>query len=261
MNNDIEHMENQDIAAHLQWYLDSGVDEVTGDKTLDWFALAPKPESAPTPILKTPVLSPDHIAREAALAVRNCASLTDLKQAITAFEGCSLKKLATHTIFSDGNPDSKIMLIGDAPGADDDRDGIPFAREHGQLLDKMFGAIGLERDKDFYVTNILPWRPPGNRAPSPEEITICLPFIKKHIELFEPDLIVLLGGVSANSILKTEGNITRLRGKWHDYDLQNKKISAFPLFHPGYLLKQPKAKGDAWRDLQNIRARIEGKSP
>ena len=257
MDNDIEHMENQDIAAHLQWYLDSGVDEVTGDETQDWFALAPKRENTSTPLLKTPVLSPENIAREATLAVSSCTSLADLKQAITAFDGCSLKKLATHTVFSDGNPDSKVMLIGDAPGADDDRDGIPFAREHGQLLDKMFDAIGLQRDKDFYITNILPWRPPGNRVPSAEEITICLPFIKKHIELFDPELIILLGGVSANSILETESSITRLRGKWHEYEVQDRKIPVFPLFHPAYLLKQPKAKGDAWRDLQNIRARLK----
>ncbi|MBL4612487.1 MAG: uracil-DNA glycosylase, partial [Emcibacter sp.] len=148
-----------------------------------------------------------------------------------------------------------------APGVDEDRQGIPFIGESGHLLDRMFKAINLNRENDFYITNILPWRPPGNRAPTDEEITICLPFIKRHIELFSPKLIILLGGISAKSLLQTDTGITRLRGKWHDYDLESGKVPVLPLFHPAYLLKQPKAKGDTWADLLSIKARLETLSP
>ena len=244
------------MVSLLQWYEDSGVDETISDETLNWFALATTPKSAPV-IQATPVASVEQIAREAETRAGNCDNLSALHDAIRNFEGCRLKNTATHTVFSSGNPESAIMLIGDAPGAEEDRQGTPFIGENGLLLDKMFAAIGKSRENDFYITNILPWRPPGNRAPTSDEITICLPFIKRHIELFNPKLIVLLGGIATNSLLNTEQGITRLRGKWKEYDLGGVKIPTGPLFHPGYLVKQPKAKRDTWADLLALKARIE----
>ena len=251
-------IEDKEIPSLLRWYVDSGVDESIGDEALDWFDLSSPPDTKTTaPAKAAPVVSAEQIAAEAEQLAKSCNSLDDLMQAIKSFEGCRLKKTATHTVFSDGNPDSNIMLIGEAPGVDEDRQGKPFMGENGQLLNKMFKAIDLNREKDFYITNILPWRPPGNRKPTPEEITICLPFIKRHIELFDPKLIILLGGISANTLLNSTYGITRLRGRWAEYDLKGSKIPVRPLFHPAYLLSQPKAKGDTWADLLEIKANIE----
>lgn len=264
MEDNTGHIENTDIASLLRWYVDSGVDETIGDETLDWFALSEKPGQKPgsrnlsAPAQKAAAMaSVEQIAAEAEQLAASCTSLDELNAAIKSFDGCRLKKTATHTVFCDGNPDSSIMLIGEAPGVDEDRQGKPFVGTSGQLLDKMFAAIDLSRGKDFYIANILPWRPPGNRSPTAEEVTICLPFIKRHIEIFDPKLIILLGGISAHSLLNSTVGITRLRGKWLDYDLKGSKIPVCPLYHPDYLLRQPKAKGDTWRDLLEIKARIK----
>lgn len=260
MKNSIGNIENKDLPSLLQWYLDSGVDESIGDETLDWFTLS-RPSDNNSAKLKTPVSSPlisvNQIAAQAEGLAASCMSLEALNEAIKNFDGCRLKKTATHTVFSDGNPDSNIMLIGEAPGVDEDRQGKPFVGEAGQLLDRMFKAIDLNREKNFYIANILPWRPPGNRSPTPEEITICMPFIKRQIELFNPKLIILLGAISATNLLGSTLGITRIRGKWAEYDLKGGKIPVRPLFHPAYLLRQPKAKGDTWQDLLEIKARIK----
>jgi len=264
-------IDNGDIATLLRWYMDSGVDDSTGLETIDHFSRPDMPQhpqkisatiSQPGHQARTvPVLLPvEEIAREAQKQADCCKTLTELKEVISNFDGCLLKRTATHTVFADGNPDSHIMLIGDAPGDHEDREGTAFTGEVGELLDRMLGAIGLERAQDFYVTNILPWRPPGNRKPTDEEITVCLPFIKKHIELFNPELIILLGGISANNLLGSTAGIARLRGTWKDYDLKGRKIPVRALFHPVYLLKQPRAKGAAWQDLLEIKAKIGGLS-
>lgn len=250
-------IENKDIPSLLRWYMDSGVDEAIGDETLDWFALSGKAVQAPPVQKNTPRVSVDQIAEQAGKIAASCTSLANLHKVIKDFEGCRLKNTATHTVFSDGNPDSSIMLIGEAPGVDEDRQGTPFVGQHGQLLNRMFKAIGLDREKDFYMTNILPWRPPGNRNPTQEEITICLPFIKRHIELFDPKLIILLGGTSATTLLGSSLGITRLRGKWAGYDVKGSNIPTRPIFHPAYLLRQPKAKRDTWHDLLEIKAMIK----
>ncbi|PCI43854.1 MAG: uracil-DNA glycosylase [Alphaproteobacteria bacterium] len=258
MEHNIENIESKDIPFLLQWYMDSGVDESIGDETLDWFALSSLTVPQTTVLAKATAIVPvEQIAQEANRLARACNSLTELNEVIRNFDGCHLKKTATHTVFCDGNPNSRIMLVGGSPGVDEDRHGRPFAGESGQLLDRMFKAINLSREKDFYMANILPWRPPGNRAPTAEEITICLPFIKRHMELFDPELIILLGGISAATLLNNPVGITRLRGKWAEYDLNGRKIPVRPLFHPAYLLRQPKAKGDTWEDLLDIKARIE----
>lgn len=263
----LDNIGNADILSLLKWYQEAGVDETIGDETIDWFALTSEAPLQKTPTLEIkspaskhrphrPMVSVDQITKDAEQLAASCGSLSDLNAAIKGFDGCSLKKTAANTVFSDGNPNSPIMVIGEAPGVDEDRQGKPFAGESGQLLNRMFKAIDLDRSTDFYVTNILPWRPPGNRKPTPEEIAICMPFITRHIELFDPELIILLGGISANSLLKSTLGITRLRGKWMDYDLKGKPIPVRSLFHPDYLLKQPKAKGDTWRDLLEIKAKI-----
>ncbi len=258
MENDTGNIENKDLPSLLRWYMDSGVDESIGDETLDWFAISTQPAPKTTsPAKVTATVSVEQIAEKAEQLAASCDSLSDLKQTIKSFDGCRLKKTATHTVFSDGNPDSNIMLIGEAPGVDEDRQGIPFVGESGQLLDRMFKAIDLAREKDFYIANIMPWRPPGNRNPTSEEITICLPFIKRHIELFKPELIILLGGISAKNLLNSSLGITRLRGKWAEYELKSSKIPVRSLFHPAYLLRQHKAKGDTWHDLLEIKAKVE----
>jgi len=266
-------MAERDILSLLQWYMDSGVNETIDDLPQDWFELSQSltKKTAPKPPIPTgqsgimskkiaPMVSIEHIAQDAARLAASCDSLRELNDVIKDFNGCSLKKIATHTVFSDGNPDSDIMVIGEAPGVDEDRHGKAFLGENGQMLDRMLKAIGLSRKNDFYLTNILPWRPPGNRKPLAEEVTICLPFIKRHIELFNPKLLILLGGISANSLMNSDLGITRLRGKWLEYELYSKTIPVRPLFHPAYLLKQPKAKGDTWKDLLEIKAKIAEKT-
>lgn len=247
--------------ALLQWYVDAGVDETIGDHPTDWFGVSEKTvqKQAPTVSRPAPVAAQPRapqIKSDAGEIAAKCKTLSELHEALLSFEGCGLKKTASHTVFSDGNPESRLMLIGEAPGAEEDRQGKPFVGASGQLLDKMFGAIGMNRADDFYISNILPWRPPGNRKPSDMESAVCLPFIKRHIELFKPDVLVLLGGTAASVLLETTTGITRLRGKWHDYDVGGKDVPAIALYHPAYLLRQPQAKSDAWKDLRSIRNRM-----
>lgn len=263
----------QDILSHLQWYLDAGVDETIDEAPLDWFALSAEaakasansaraPQGTPQPIpgvaaKPATMATVEQTVRQAQDLANSCQSLAELEKAIATFDGCSLKKTATNTVVSDGSLDRKIMVIGEVPGVADDRHGKPFVGDNGVLLDKMFAAIGLSRDTDLYLTNMLPWRPPGNRTPTAEEIAICQPFVTRHIALAKPGLIILLGGISAKTLLNSDLSITRLRGKWAEYDLAGQKIPACPIYHPSYLIKQPKAKADAWKDLLDIKARIE----
>ena len=180
-----------------------------------------------------------------------------MKKSILSYDGCSLKKTASNTVFSDGNKESEIMLIGEAPGADEDRIGKPFVGQAGQLLDKMFSAINLNREDDFYITNILPWRPPGNRTPTETECALCLPFIKRHIELFKPKVIILLGGTSTSTLLSTKIGITKLRGVWKTYSLDGKDVPLLPMLHPAYLLRQPHFKKQTWHDLLSLKEKLE----
>jgi DNA polymerase len=193
-------------------------------------------------------------AREAAGAA---ADLTALRAALDQFDGCALKKTATNLVFADGNPQAEVMLIGEAPGADEDRQGKPFVGVSGQLLDRMMAAIGLDRST-FYITNVCFWRPPGNRKPTEAELASQLPFVTRHIELVCPKILVLVGGSSAQGLLGLNDGITRLRGRWFDY--QSPALSApiptIPIFHPAYLLRQPGLKREAWRDLLKLQARL-----
>lgn len=193
------------------------------------------------------------IITEAEKLASACETLNDLKSAIQNFDGLSLKKTATHIVFADGNPESKIMVIGDTPHTADDRNGKPFTDVDGQLLDKIFACIHHDRT-NLYLTNILNWRPPGNRTPTPEEIALSAPFLKRHIELINPDMIVCLGGVPAQILLGSKESISRLRGKFHDYNDTTKLVATY---HPSSLLKTPLQKKKVWEDMVMIQEHLD----
>jgi len=276
-----------DFAAILAFWRDAGVDEAIEDDSVDRYAAsaaataarpvlqpeaAPRGEAAPaatTPprrAAETPAMPPVAIplespaAIEDARAAANAANtLEELQAAIAAFEGCALKRTAKNTVFSDGNPDTRVMVIGEAPGADEDRLGKPFVGVSGQLLDRMLASIGLDRQTGFYITNILPWRPPGNRTPTSGEIATCLPFIERHITLVDPKMIILAGGVAAKTIFQTSEGIMKLRGRWFDYHpaMLKAAVPTMAIFHPAYLLRSPAQKREAWRDLLAIQQKLD----
>ena len=225
---------------------------------------APAPPSPPArpaaPRIDLRKLGPmDQAAIESARdSARNAQSLEDLKAALARYDGVSLRKTATNLVFADGNPKAEVMLVGEAPGADEDRQGLPFVGVSGQLLDRMMAAIGYDRTT-FYITNVCFWRPPGNRKPTEAELAAQQPFVLRHIELVRPKVLVLVGGSSAQMLLGTTEGITRLRGKWFDYrsDGLEQPIPALPIFHPAYLLRQPELKREAWRDLLKLRIRLD----
>ena len=189
--------------------------------------------------------------------IQDINTLDALEQFIKNFDKCALKQQATQAVFADGNPSAKIMLIGEAPGAEEDRLGKPFVGRAGQLLDKMLAAIKLDRNT-VYISNVVPWRPPSNREPSSEEILLCLPFIQKHIEIVKPSILVLLGGTAAKAILTTNYGITKLRGTWHAYNSPklNNPIPTRAIFHPAFLLRSPARKKETWEDLLEIQKKL-----
>lgn len=184
----------------------------------------------------------------------NCQTLDELKNTIAQFEGCNLKKMATNTVFSDGNPNSKIMVIGEAPGNHEDLQGIPFCGDSGAMLNEMLMSINLHRQKDFYITNVIFWRPPGNRRPTDEELAICRPFFERHIELFAPKVIILVGATAMSSILGVSDPITKVRGQILDYDAKflSSPTKIFTIFHPSFLMRQPMKKKLVWQDMLTL---------
>jgi uracil-DNA glycosylase len=258
------------LVALLEWYADIGVDETVAPEPVDRFAAAEAPAAIPeAPRPRTPVElppgprnAPAHASPAAALgearqAAAAAATIEDLVAAIAAFEGCALKRTATTTCVFDGNPKARVMLIGEAPGKEEDRQGKPFVGPAGQLLDKMLGAIGLDR-QSVYITNTLYWRPPGNRTPTPEEIATCLPFLERQVELIAPAMLVYVGGSAAKAMLEKNEGITRLRGRWFSFEREGREtIPATAIFHPAFLLRQPARKKETWRDLLAIRARLD----
>jgi DNA polymerase len=183
-----------------------------------------------------------------------------LRAAMAAFEGCALKQTATRLVFADGNPAAPVMLIGEAPGRDEDLQGLPFVGESGKLLDRMLAAIGLDRS-GCYITNILPWRPPGNRTPAAEEVAAFLPFLRRHIALVRPRYLVLLGNAAVQAVLERREGISRLRGRWIDYEIEDFVVPALPTYHPAFLLRQAGQKREAWRDFLILRQRLLKDSP
>jgi DNA polymerase len=188
-------------------------------------------------------------------AARSAASLEELRAILESFEGCALKFSATRLCFADGNPQARLMFIGEAPGYEEDKQGLPFVGRSGQLLDRMIQAIGLKRE-DVYIANIVPWRPPGNRTPTPVETQICLPFIQRQIELADPDFLITVGQPSTGALLGVQG-ITRNRGRWFAYHTGTREIRAMPMLHPAYLLRTPISKRLAWRDLLTIKKALD----
>ncbi|MEM7214805.1 MAG: uracil-DNA glycosylase [Pseudomonadota bacterium] len=258
----------------LEWYIDAGVDILLEDAPVDRFAEThPSLEKASTtkngpekrpirqfdrqPEATASMALPDAgTVKSAQEAAKSANNLEELHSVIKSFDGCNLKRTAKNTVFADGNPEADVMFIGEAPGRDEDMQGLPFVGRAGQLLDRMLHAIGHNRE-NAYITNVIPWRPPGNRTPTPQETEICRPFIERHIELVEPSLIVMLGGSSAKTLLKSKDGIMRLRGKWSEVKTSNSKTSAMPTLHPAYLLRQPAHKKLAWQDFVKIRKYLD----
>jgi uracil-DNA glycosylase len=263
----------EDLAALLRWYVDQGLDETIGEEAVDRLApvvptlvaAAAPPVRAPTPLrapvapprAPVPLESPQLVEDARALAER-CTSLAELEAAVRAFEGCALKRTAKNTVFADGTPGAPVMIVGEAPGADEDRLGKPFVGVSGQLMDRMMAAVGLTREGGFYITNILFWRPPGNRTPTLAEQAMCLAFTRRHIELAQPKLLILAGGVAAKAVLDTTEGIMRLRGKWASYRLgDGTELPTMPTFHPAYLLRTPASKRQSWQDLLAIDRKLK----
>jgi uracil-DNA glycosylase len=216
---------------------------------------APSPQ-VPRKVAAAASLAPDAAALEASDLARKAGSLAELRDLMASFEGCALKATASKLCFADGNPKARLMLVGEAPGAEEDRAGVPFVGRSGQLLDRMLGAIGLKRETDVYIANVVPWRPPGNRTPTQQEVAICLPFIQRQIALVDPDILLCIGGPSAQALLGFSG-ILASRGKWTEYDTGQRRIRAIATLHPAYLLRQPLQKRLAWRDLRALKAVLD----
>jgi uracil-DNA glycosylase family 4 len=196
--------------------------------------------------------APDAAAMAAREAAKSAETLEALRAILEKFDGCALKATATQLVFADGNPKARVMFVGEAPGRDEDIEGLPFVGRSGKLLDRMLTAIGLDRTK-VYIANIVPWRPPGNRTPTPQESQICLPFIRRQIELVDPDILICLGGPSAQTLLGIKEGITKTRGRWFSYHTGKREIRAMPTFHPAFLLRSPLQKRFAWRDFLSIK--------
>lgn len=242
----------------LRWYLDAGVDECVGETPVNRYAApapAPQPqrqpaERAPAPAAPRPSVSTAHIAAAA-------RTLAELKDALLAYDGCPLKATAQNTVFGDGNPEAAVMVVGEAPGGDEDRMGVPFAGPGGKLLDRMLASIGLDRT-NTYFTYLLPWRLPPNRQPTTAEVEMCLPFIERHIELIDPQILILVGGPAASTLLADRTPIHRLRGRWLDYATPGlpRPVAAVATYHPDNLMHTPAQKREAWRDLLMVRKRL-----
>jgi DNA polymerase len=270
------------LIALLEWYDAVGVDAVVLEQAIDRLAAPPPvalpvgeapppswqgpgeaaPTARPSPRPAQPgaipaVTLPDEGAIEAARAEAVAAvSLEALREVMLRFEGCNLKKTATQLVFADGNPAARVMLIGEAPGREEDLDGRPFVGRSGKLLDRMLAAIGLDRSS-VYIVNVVPWRPPGNRTPSDQETEICRPFLTRQIELVDPAVLVSLGGPAAKALTGSADGILKLRGKWLSYRVGGREVPCLATLHPAYLLRQPLQKRLAWRDFLSLKRKLD----
>ncbi|HVI30295.1 uracil-DNA glycosylase [Hansschlegelia sp.] len=258
-----------DLRALLEWQLAMGADVAIEEVPQDRFAAdaarskrpaAATPQPMPAPSPAALLATPDESISAAREAAASAATLDELRQILESFEGCALKATASRTVFADGAPGARLMLVGEAPGREEDLSGLPFVGRSGQLLDRMLAAIGLDRSS-VYIANVIPWRPPGNRTPTPQETETCLPFIRRQIELCDPDILVALGGASAQSLFRARDGILKLRGKWLDYDIGGRPAKAMATLHPAYLLRSPAQKKFAWRDLKAIRRALQETPP
>src|ERR1700739_646500 len=251
----------------LAFYLEAGVDCALAEEPVNRLAdpdLVPAAREATPSAIEpvrampatiaaraTPPPAPEAASASAREAARTAPTLEVLRDLLEKFDGCALKSTATRLVFADGNPRARVMLVGEAPGREEDIEGLPFVGRSGKLLDRMIGAIGLDRTS-VYSANVIPWRPPGNRTPTPQETQICLPFIQRQIELVNPDVLVTLGNPSTQTLLSTREGIMKTRGRWFDYDTGTRTIRALPTFHPAYLLRSPSYKRMSWQDLRAI---------
>lgn len=261
-------LSHDDMAGMLDWYRAAGVDIAVGEEPVDRFAQRPPARMAavaapavlgdqrPVERVATPAPALGGDPAEARDLAASAQTLEQLQAILGAYDGCGLKLRATQLVFADGNPQADIMLIGEAPGAEEDRQGKPFVGKSGQLLDRMLGAIGLDRTK-VYIANTVPWRPPGNRTPTPEEMALCLPFLHRQVELVAPKVVMTLGGPAMQTVFSTTNGIIKMRGKWSQVAIGRHQVEAMPTLHPAYLLRNPAAKQQAWRDLLSLRMRIE----
>ena len=255
----------------LAFYLEAGVDCALGEEPVNRLAdpdatALPREAEPAQPARAVPAAIPavriePAPAPEAAIAsarelARTAPTLEALRELLERFDGCALKHTATRLVFADGNPKARVMFVGEAPGREEDLEGLPFVGRSGKLLDRMIAAIGLDRGK-AYIANVIPWRPPGNRTPTPQETQICLPFIQRQIELVDPDILVTLGNPSTQTLLSTREGIMRSRGKWFDYETGTRTIRAIATFHPAYLLRSPSYKRMSWLDLRAIAKALE----
>ncbi|MFP4539283.1 MAG: uracil-DNA glycosylase family protein [Dichotomicrobium sp.] len=252
--------------AVLAWYQAMGVDEAVADAPLDWaaarFEASAPAEPTGTRSAKSPSAprgAPPAQRQETAAGgdLAHIETLDALRAEVAAFEGCGLKRTAKSLCFARGSPEARLMLIGEAPGRDEDLQGLPFVGRAGQLLDRMLRAISLDPE-EVYITNTVYWRPPGNRNPSPQEVEACWPFLTRQVELVAPEIMVLLGGAAAKQMLQTSEGIMRLRGKWRDIAVGGHACRAIATLHPAYLLRNPLGKRLAWRDLLAIRDALDG---
>jgi uracil-DNA glycosylase family 4 len=258
------------IAQLLAFYLEAGVDCALTEEPVNRLAdpdLIPPTSEAPPPKPLTSVaavavprgetvVAPEAAILSAREAARTAPTLETLRAMLEEFDGCALKSTATRLVFCDGNPQARVMFVGEAPGREEDLEGLPFVGRSGKLLDRMIAAIGLDRTS-AYIANVIPWRPPGNRTPTPQETQICLPFIQRQIELANPDVLVTLGNPSTQALLGTREGIMKTRGKWLEYDTGTRVIRALATFHPAYLLRSPSYKRLAWQDLRTIATALE----
>lgn len=270
----------------LAFYQEAGVDAAVGEIPVDHLALLESPESpeapaaAPEPAPPRPPAKPirtltprdlatgahtappppDTAVMAAREAARTAADLDALRAIVERFEGCALRATATQLVFARGNPRSRVMFVGEAPGYEEDKSGKPFVGRSGHLLDAMMAAVGLD-ETNAYIANIVPWRPPGNRTPTPQESAICLPFITRQIELANPDILVCLGGPSAQTLLNIKDGITKSRGRWYPFQTGTRDIRALATFHPAFLLRSPLQKRLAWRDFLALKKALAQKEP
>ncbi len=265
------------LRSLLDFYVESGVDCALGQTPCDRFSEARQPvpaarvqeslRAAPALGIETPsprrtlpnaAAPAEEIVTDARERARGASSLAELEALLASFDGCALRFSAKNLAFADGDPDGRVMFVGEAPGADEDRIGKPFMGRAGQLLDRMLAAVGLDRSK-VYIANIVPWRPPGNRTPTPQEVAICKPFIERQIELANPEILVCLGAASTQTLLGTRDGILRARGRWFAYPTSEGEVRALATLHPAYLLRQPGQKRLAWRDFLSLRRALEGR--
>ena len=248
-----------DLRLQIEWGADEALDDLPIDRLVAPLprvvaaASASPVKPQPRPVPAAP-LAPARRASDSAAA---CNTLDELRQALTTFDGCPLSATATNLVFGDGNPSCGLMLVGEGPGAEEDRAGLPFVGASGQFLDRMLASIGLDRSS-FYITNLIPWRPPGNRNPTEAEVAVCLPFLLRHIALVRPKLLVLLGNLSVQSVTHSKTGITRARGKWQDVEIEGMgRVRALPMLHPAYLLRNHGAKREAWADMVTLRRALD----